>query len=136
MRVKKIALCFVLIFTLSVGAAVAWDFCFYDENYYVTELWISLYSGGYIYGQAIYDSPAFPAPITGILEGGKAYFAIGYRSDSGLRFYDINLPDRDGTTWGVYSDTGEFYDLPHSAQLQPCGAEPQVWGDAFSGAVE
>ena len=118
------------------GGGMPWDFCFYDENYYVTELWISLYSPGYIYGQAMYDSPSFPAPITGIISSGKAYFAIGYRADGGLRFYDINLPDRDGMTWGVYSDTGEFYDYPHSAQLQPCGAEPQAWGEALNGAVK
>ncbi len=108
-------------FRLEGEIANPWNLCFYDENYSVTELWVSL-MGTVIHGQAYYDGPGFPAAITGKVYSGKAFFSIDYLDNSGLRFYMVDIATRSGTTWGVYSDTGEFYDMPHSAQLHPCGA--------------
>lgn len=131
---KKLLLCAMLIFTLSVGTVKAWDYCFYDETYYVTSLYFSIYPGGYLYGAADYGG--FYGAITGVIAGGRAYFAIDYIGDNGLRFYDVDLSTRAGETWGVYSDTGEFYDTPHAAQLQPCGPGEPILGDVSTGAVE
>lgn len=119
-------------FRLEGELGIPWDFCFYDENYYVTELWISLY-GTVIHGQAFCDSPEFPAPITGKAYNGKAFFSIAYLNNN-LRFYMVDLPTRSGTTWGVYP-SGEFYDYPHAAQFMPCGSLAKA-GEPRSGALE
>ncbi len=117
---KSIMLCFALIFVFSIGTAAAWDYCFQDFNY-TPELWFS-FNGSVIYGQATLEgSPYFPSAITGKVYGGYAYFSIDYLDNSGLRFYWINARTGEGQTWGVYTDTGQFYDYPHSAGLSPCG---------------
>jgi hypothetical protein len=119
--VKKVALCFVLVFALFVGSSSAWDFCFKDVNY-TPEIWVSFAGNGVIHGQAVLEgSPSFPAPVTGYFENGKVYFTIAYLESNGVRFYEIAFPSRDGTTWGIWNDTGEFYDFQHSAHLDPCG---------------
>jgi len=120
--VKKVALCFVLVFALFVGSSSAWDICMKDVNY-TPEIWVSLAGGGVLHGQAVLEgSPSFPAPVTGYLDAGKVYFTIAYLQSAGVRFYEIDLTsNRDGTTWGIWNDTGEFYDLQHSAHLDPCG---------------
>jgi hypothetical protein len=131
---KKLLICAALILTLSAGTVQAWDYCFYDENYTVTSLWFSIWGAGYLHGEAEYNG--FFGAITGVLDGGWAYFAIDYVNSSGLRFYKIQLSTREGETWGVWSDTGEFYDFPHSAHLYPCVPEAIDWGNAQNGTVE
>jgi len=131
---KKLLIGAALILTFAVGTVQAWDYCFYDENYTVTSLYFSIYGTGYLYGEANYNG--FFGAITGVLDGGTAYFAVDYIGDNGLRFYQIDLPTRAGETWGVYSDSGQLYDTPHSAQLQPCVPEMINWDNANTGAAE
>jgi len=104
------------------GGGLPWDICMKDVNY-TPEIWVSLAGGGVLHGQAILEgSPSFPAPVTGYIDPPKVYFTIAYLESNGVRFYEIDLSDnRDGTTWGIYNDTGKFYDLQHSAHLDPCG---------------
>ncbi len=115
---KKILLYAVLILVLPIGSVHAWDYCFYDESYPGTSLHLSIYPGGYLYGEA--DHNGFLGAITGVLNGGTASFSIDYLGDVGLRFYSVEVSTRAGETWGVFSDTGQFSDYPHAAQLQPC----------------
>ena len=77
--------------SVDIANAASWPFCFKDTNYtpqYQVEL-----SNGVIRGQAIGSDSSFPAPITGYISGGVAYFAIAYLNTN-LRFYVISAIDK------------------------------------------
>jgi hypothetical protein len=114
-------------FNLTTGGGGGdWPFCFKDPEYTTTlELIIE---GNQIRGQA--KNPAapdnFPAPITGFIHGGYAYFAINYLGeDEGFRFYAIQAGSKTGESWAI-DDAGNFYDTPRTAELVSCdqGSEP------------
>jgi len=136
---KKISffiICFSVIFAFSASSVSAWDYCFKDTNY-LPELQMRPEFGNTIHGQAILPtSPSFPAAITGKFIGGHLFFSIDYFGDTGLRFYQIQVPSLTGETWGVYSDSGEFYDPPHGAQLIPCSASSSDDSTNGTGAAE
>ena len=133
------AFCLVLVFALPAFASapqetVEWGYCFKDVNY-TPELQFNVESG-VLRGQAILtDSSGFPAPLTGYSSGGYAYFTVAYRNETGVRFYEIQISTRSGTTWGIINDTADYYDTPHRAELVPwTAATAEPGGD--SGAMK
>jgi len=139
MKKLMIVILAMAVLTIGVGTASAWDLCYNDLNYTVTELWITI-EGSVIRGQAVIptcpDCLGFPAPINGTLSGGKAYFAIGYLDNYGERFYTVSASNGLGTTWGIDSATAEYYDPPHSAQVVPCRASLSLSAGGETGAIE
>ena len=119
---KKIVMLIIgVTLLLSAGTSYAWDHCYKDVNY-APELMITLDAGGVIRGQAVLlGDPGFPAPITGVVSNGRAYFTIAYLGEGGVRFYDI-ATSGGGDTWGIVNSDGEYYDLPHSATVTSCAA--------------
>jgi len=142
---KKIILLLLgiaLIGFISVDSAyapsVGWPYCFKDTNY-SAQYQVELSSSGIIRGQAVASGSNFPAPLTGVVSGGFAFFSIGYLNNAGLRFYAIQANGLTGQTWGLSSDDSSYYDEPHSATLTQCTAvdpisESDLEGD--TGAME
>ena len=132
-------LVFILIGFVSVGLAnalsIGWPICVKDPAYssqYEVEV-----VNGIIRGQAtLSGNAAFPAPLTGYITGGYAYFWIAYLNSSGLRFYYIALSDKSGQTWGISSSDSSFYDSPHSASLQTCTMIDEDVLEGDSGAMD
>jgi hypothetical protein len=102
------------------GATPPWDFCVKDTSY-ITEYWLTVDSPDNILrGQALANTPSFPAPITGFWNSSinTASFSIGYLSDN-TRHYWIDVSSMSGYTWHVRGDDSALSDL-RAAQLVSC----------------
>ena len=82
----------ILTLTLYANSANAWDLCFKDPQYDAE--WNFSIEGNRIIGQVTGDSIYLPAAMTGVVETGKAFFAIDYTDNYGLRFYNITISRR------------------------------------------
>jgi hypothetical protein len=120
-RVSILTITTILTIFLTAGLAGAWQLCFVDTQF-TPELQADIDPGNVIRGQAILPGhPSFPAPLTGSLSGGTAYFSIAYLGETGVRFYVIDAASGGGETWGIRnSDSSYYHQGP--AQLVRCAA--------------
>lgn len=123
-------------FTLTTVGGGDWSFCFQDPLF-MENLALNV-EGNQIRGQAILldDPDYFPAPITGYLNEGYAYFAINYLGENtGLRFYVIHVGSKTGYSWGI-DDAGMFYDDPRAAELVFCGQASETSSGNATGVFD